>query len=208
MWRKLGKGKGVLSSKNNKPNKNKPGKDLLTLPKPLVLVGMMGAGKTAIGKRLAARLNLPFTDVDLEIEAAAGCLIADFFEDFGEAEFRDGERRVIKRLLGEGIGVLATGGGAFMDPGTRAEIGRHGISIWLKADLGTLWQRVSRRDTRPLLKTPNPRQTLSDLVDARYPVYAEADITVVSTDGPPKAMVDKVVEAVRGYLKEENARHG
>ena len=104
--------------------------------------------------------------------------------------------------------MLATGGGAFMDAGTRAGIARQGISIWLKADLDTLWQRVSRRDTRPLLKTPTPRQTLADLLDARYPVYAEADITVISTDGPPEVMVDKVVAAVRDYLTKENAEDG
>jgi len=211
VWQKLGKGKGLLNSKSNQKNGSEgagaPGVGL-SVPKSLVLVGMMGAGKTAIGRRLATRLDLPFTDVDIEIETAAGCSIADFFEDYGEEEFRDGERRVIKRLLGDGVGVLATGGGAFMDPGTRDEIARQGISIWLKADLETLWQRVNRRDTRPLLKTSNPRQTLSDLLDARYPVYADADITVVSTDGPPEAMVSKVVEAVETFLTEENTEHG
>ncbi len=175
----------------------------LTLPKPLVLVGMMGAGKTAIGKRLAARLNVVFTDVDTEIERAAGCSITDFFQEHGEEEFRDGERRVIKRLLAGPAGVLATGGGAFMDEGTRREIAKHGISIWLKADLETLWRRVIRRDTRPLLRTPNPRETLSKLVDERYPVYAEADITVTSTDGPPGAMVDRILNAVQIFLAKE-----
>jgi len=147
----------------------------LNLAKPLVLVGMMGAGKTAIGKRLAAKLKIPFTDVDLEIEKAAGCSIADFFQDYGEDAFRDGERRVIKRLLSEPIGVLATGGGAFMDEGTRKEISQNGISVWLRADLETLWRRVSR----------------------------DADRTVVSTDGSPEAMVGQVLDAVRDYLNKE-----
>jgi shikimate kinase len=175
----------------------------LNLAKPLVLVGMMGAGKTAIGKRLATKLKIPFTDVDLEIEKAAGCSIADFFQDYGEDEFRDGERRVIKRLLSEPIGVLATGGGAFMDEGTRKEISQNGISVWLRADLETLWRRVSRRDTRPLLRTANPKETLEKLVNERYPVYADADITVVSTDGSPEAMVGQVLDAVRDYLNKE-----
>jgi len=175
----------------------------LNLAKPLVLVGMMGAGKTAIGKRLAAKLKIPFTDVDLEIEKAAGCSIADFFQDYGEDAFRDGERRVIKRLLSEPIGVLATGGGAFMDEGTRKEISQNGISVWLRADLETLWRRVSRRDTRPLLRTANPKETLEKLVNERYPVYADADITVVSTDGSPEAMVGQVLDAVRDYLNKE-----
>lgn len=175
----------------------------LKLAKPLVLVGMMGAGKTVIGKRLAAKLMVPFTDVDLEIEKAAGCSIADFFQNYGEDAFRDGERRVIKRLLNGPVGILATGGGAFMDAGTRKEISQSGISVWLKADLETLWRRVSRRDTRPLLKTSNPKVTLEGLVNQRYPVYAEADITVISTDSPPEEMVGQVLGAVRNYLKKE-----
>ncbi len=175
---------------------------LLELSKPLVLVGLMGAGKTAIGKRLALRLNLPFTDVDQEIEMAAGCSVADFFEKYGEAEFRHGERRVLSRLLGEGAGILATGGGAFMDAGARTEILGQGISIWLKADFETLWKRVCRRETRPLLKTSCPRQTLSQLLVKRYPVYAEADITVVSKDGSLESTVDDVIASVAAILDE------
>lgn len=175
----------------------------LALQKPLVLIGMMGAGKTAIGKRVAERLDVPFRDVDKEIERAAGCSIADFFHHYGEQAFRDGERRVIKRLLAEPVGVLATGGGAFMDADTRRQIAAQAISVWLKADLDTLWRRVKRRDSRPLLKTENPRQTLAGLIDERYPVYAQADITVVSTDGPPDAMVERVIEAVRRFLAGE-----
>ena len=175
----------------------------LNFAKPLVLVGMMGAGKTAIGKRLADRLKVPFTDADFEIEKAAGCSIADFFQEHGEGAFRDGERRVIKRLLRGPVGILATGGGAFMDSGTRKEISQHGISIWFKADLETLWRRLSRRDSRPLLKTENPKATLEKLVNERYPVYADVDITVISTDGPPEAMVGQVLNAVRSYLNNE-----
>jgi shikimate kinase len=174
----------------------------ITLPKHLVLIGMMGAGKTSIGKRLSARLGVPFTDVDAEIEHAAGCSIADFFQDYGEAAFRDGERRVIRRLLAGPVGILATGGGAFMDAGTRREIAANGISIWLNADKETLWRRVKRRDTRPLLKTDDPRATLEKLIDERYPVYRNADITVVSTDGPPEAMVDRIVAAVKKFVRD------
>lgn len=177
---------------------------LRQLSKPLVLVGLMGAGKTAIGKRLALRLDLPFTDVDQEIEMAAGCSVADFFERYGEAEFRQGERRVLSRLLGKGPGVLATGGGAFMDKRTREEISRKGISIWLKADIETLWKRVCRRDTRPLLKTSCPRKTLYQLLLKRYPVYANADITIISKDGPLDVTVDYVVNSLRQFRTKED----
>ena len=172
----------------------------LKLPKPLVFIGMMGAGKTAIGRRVAARLDIPFIDADSEIEAAAGCSISDIFELHGETAFRNGERRVIARLLDGPIQVLATGGGAFIDQGTREVIEKLGISVWLRADFETLWRRVSRRDHRPLLKTENPRETLSALIDQRYPVYAGADITVDSSDGPRDEMVERVIEAVVGYL--------
>ena len=180
--------------------KRKP-RPRLAPPKSLVLVGMMGAGKTAIGRRLAARLDLPFIDADEEIEAAAGCSIADIFAMHGEAAFRDGERRVIERLLLQPVSVLAAGGGAFMDPEVRRAIGRHGISIWLKADVETLWQRVKRRDHRPLLKTENPREALEKLVETRYPVYANADLTVASKDGTLDETVDSVIEAVRQHLE-------
>ena len=172
----------------------------LKLPKPLVFIGMMGAGKTAIGRRVAARLDIPFIDADSEIEAAAGCSISDIFEVHGETAFRNGERRVIGRLLDGPIQVLATGGGAFIDRETRKVIEKLGISVWLRADFETLWRRVSRRDHRPLLKTENPRETLSALIDQRYPVYAGANITVDSSDGPRDEMVERVIEAVVGYL--------
>ena len=179
---------------------------LVELSKTLVLVGLMGAWKTAIGKRLALRLNLPFKDVDQEIEMAAGCSVVDFFEKYGEAEFRHGERRVLSRLLCEGAGILATGGGAFMDADTRTEILEQGISIWLKADIETLWKRVCRRETRPLLKTSCPRQTLSQLLVKRYPVYAEADITIISTDSSLESTVDDVIVNVAAIFDER--RHG
>jgi shikimate kinase len=168
----------------------------------IVLVGLMGAGKSCIGRRLAARLGLDFTDADAEIEAAAGCSIEEIFEHHGEAAFRDGERRVIARLLGGPEQVLATGGGAYMDPRTRAEVREHAISVWLRADLDLLHQRTSRRNTRPLLKRGDPREILHRLMTERYPVYAEADITVVSDDGPPDATVERVYQGIESYLAE------
>lgn len=173
----------------------------LQLTRPLVLVGLMGAGKSAVGRRVAARLDVPFIDADAEIETAAGCTIQEIFDRHGEAAFRDGERRVISRLLTtEPPHVLATGGGAFMDPETRALILEHAISVWLRADLEVLFKRVNRRGHRPLLKTEDPRATLARLIDLRYPVYAEADIIVDSKDGPIEAMVERVIDAVARYL--------
>jgi len=172
----------------------------LNLHRSLVLVGMMGAGKTAVGRRLATVLDLPFIDADEEIEAAAGCPITDIFALHGEAAFRDGERRVIKRLLKQPPCILATGGGAFMDERIRDLIADAGISVWLKADLDTLWQRVRRRGNRPLLNTKNPKQTLEALMQTRYPVYAEADITVESSEGPLDETVKRVVADVKRYL--------
>lgn len=178
-----------------------PSREDPALTRPLVLVGMMGAGKTAIGRRIASRLRLEFIDADSEIEAAAGCSISDIFAQHGEDAFRDGERRVILRLIDGGPRVIATGGGAFMNPETRAAIKSHAISIWLKADFDTLWRRVSRRDNRPMLKTSDPQATLRDLIAKRYPVYAEADIVVESTDGPREATVEKVIEALNDHLE-------
>jgi shikimate kinase len=166
----------------------------------VVLVGLMGAGKTNIGRRLAARLGLPFADADVEIEAAAGETIEEIFQRHGEAVFREGERRVIRRLLDGPVQVLATGGGAYMDPETRARIRERGISIWLRADLDLLVQRVSRRTDRPLLKHGDPRQILAGLMAKRHPVYAEADLTVDSIDGPPEATLQSVLAALRAHL--------
>ena len=172
----------------------------LRIPRTIVLVGLMGAGKSAIGRRLAGRLGLPFVDADREIELAAGCTIDEIFERFGEPAFRDGERRVILRLLGEPVHVLATGGGAFIDPEIRAAVKARGLSVWLKADIELLVRRVSRRTDRPLLKREEPRAVLERLMAVRHPVYAEADITVESADGPPEAMVERVFEAVSTWL--------
>ena len=168
----------------------------LSLPRTVALVGLMGAGKTKIGRRLALRLNLPFFDSDEEIEAAAGETIDEIFSNRGEAAFRDGERRVIGRLLGGPVHVLATGGGAFMDPATRRIIAERGVSIWLRAELDTLFARVSRRSNRPLLKTPDPRAVLAELIERRYPIYAEADITIDSGDGPPDATAARAIAAL------------
>ncbi len=163
----------------------------------IVLVGLMGAGKTSIGRRLAGRLHLDFVDADREIEAAAGCTIEEIFDLHGEAAFRDGERRVIARLLNEPTQVLATGGGAFMAPETRQVIAAHGRSVWLRATLDVLHRRVMRRSNRPLLKRGDPREILSRLIDQRYPIYATADITVDSIDEPHEAMVDKIIAALK-----------
>ena len=162
----------------------------------VVLVGLMGAGKTNIGRRLAARLDLPFFDSDCEIEAAAGETIEEIFRNRGEAVFRDGERRVIARLLDQPTHVLATGGGAFMDPVTRAIIVCRGVSVWLRADIEVLLARVSRRSNRPLLKEGNPRAVLTELIDRRYPVYAETDITIDSGDGPPDLTATRTIAAL------------
>lgn len=161
----------------------------------------MGAGKSCIGRRLAARLGLPFIDADREIEEAAGCAIPEIFARHGEEVFRDGERRVIARLIEENpVHILATGGGAFMDPRTRALIRERAISIWLRAGLDLLHRRVSRRNDRPLLQVENPRERLAELMDQRYPVYAEADITVDSADGPPEVTLDRVIAALESFL--------
>jgi shikimate kinase len=162
----------------------------------IVLVGLMGAGKTSIGRRLAEKLGLPFLDADHEIEVAAGKTIPEIFADHGEADFRDGERRVIARLLEQGRQVLATGGGAFMNAETRERIRQHGVSVWLKADLDVLMKRVSKRGGRPLLANADPEEVMRRLMDERYPVYAEADITVSSTDSQHAAMVNEVVRAL------------
>ena len=167
----------------------------------IVLVGLMGAGKTSVGRRLAHRLDLPFIDADHEIEQAAGCTIEEIFKLYGEAEFRDGERRVMQRLLKGPCIVLATGGGAFMDPDTRAGIAENGISVWLRAELDVLLRRVLRRSDRPLLQQGDPRQTLEQLIDVRYPVYAEANITVDSSDGPHDVVVEKIVSELRHFIK-------
>jgi shikimate kinase len=166
----------------------------------IVLVGMMGAGKSSIGRRLAARVSIPFVDADAEIEAAAGMSIADIFAIHGEPYFRAGEARVIARLLEHGPQVLATGGGAFMSAQTRATLPEKAVSVWLKADLDVLTRRLRRRNDRPLLKTDDPVATLADLLLVRDPIYAEADVTVVSRDVTHDVIVDEIVAAVCGKL--------
>jgi shikimate kinase len=170
-----------------------PGKELALASRSLVLVGLMGAGKSTVGRRLGNALRLPFHDADQEIETAAGCSVSDFFERYGETAFRDGERKVIARLLGGPRHVLATGGGAFMDPTTRALIKKQGLSIWLRADITLLMERVTKRPTRPLLKNGDPRATMERLMAERYPVYAEADITVDSNGGPHDTVVQQIL---------------
>ena len=163
----------------------------------IVLVGMMGSGKSSIGRRLATRLAIPFVDADGEIEAAAGMTIPEIFERHGEPYFRAGEARVIARLLDNGPQVLATGGGAFMNPDTRATIRAKGVSVWLKAEIDILIKRIKRRNDRPMLNTDDPAATLAALVAQRYPVYAEADLTVHSRDVPHDTIVDEIVAALR-----------
>lgn len=171
------------------------------LPRTVVLVGLMGAGKSAIGRRLAARLNLPFRDADTEIEAAAGCSIAEIFARDGEAVFRAVERKIIARLLiEEPPHILATGGGAFMDPETRATTRAHGVSVWLRAELDVLIARTARRTHRPLLNQGDPRDVLGRLMALRYPVYAEADLTVISDERPPDATVEQVIDALEAHF--------
>ena len=162
----------------------------------IVMIGLMGAGKTSIGKRLAARLDMPFSDADQEIEKAAGKTINEIFSENGEAYFRDGERRVIARLLRDGPKVLATGGGAFMNTETRARIAASSFSIWLRADIDTLMARVSRRDNRPLLKADNPRAVMERLIADRYPIYALADLTIDSRDVPHDVMVEEILRTL------------
>jgi shikimate kinase len=170
----------------------------LRLTRTLVLVGLMGAGKTSVGKRIATLLAVPFTDSDARIVEAAGMSIPEIFASLGEAAFRDGERRVIARLLGERPGVLATGGGAFIEPRTRAEISGRATSVWLRADLDLLWDRVRDRPGRPLLQTADPRATLADLDRRRAPIYAEADVIVDSRRGlSHEAMARTVIAAVQ-----------
>lgn len=168
--------------------------------RPIVLIGMMGAGKTTVGRRLAARLGRHFVDSDEEVEKAAGMSIEDIFAAHGEADFRAGEVKVIARLLKESGIVLGTGGGAFMNAETRGLIKDAAVSVWIKADFELLFQRVSRRSNRPLLKTANPRETLQKLIDARYPTYAEADITIISRDVPQDQVASEVIDAIVAHF--------
>ncbi|MEO9901299.1 shikimate kinase [Nisaea sp.] len=168
--------------------------------KSIVLVGLMGAGKSSVGRRLAQRLDMHFVDADREIEDAAGCTISEFFERFGELEFRRGEQRVIQRILSGPPVVLATGGGAFMAEETRTAISENAVSLWLKADIDVLYERVSRRQGRPLLAQKDPKAVLAKLMEERYPVYEEADLWIESRRGPLDATVDQAYDVLMDYF--------
>ena len=187
-----------IRRKKNMPEQNLNTQNALKIigERPVVLIGLMGAGKTSVGRFLARKLSLPFSDADLEIEKAAGMSIAEIFEKHGEEYFRTGEHRVIRRLMGEGAKILATGGGAFMCDRTRELILDEGIAVWLKADIDVLMRRVSRRDTRPLLRAEDPRAVMQSLLDLRYPVYEHAQVTVQSRDVPHDVIVDEIVEGI------------
>ncbi len=168
----------------------------------LIFVGLMGAGKSVIGRLVAQTLGVPFMDTDSEIERVSRMTIAELFAAYGETEFRALETRVIERLLKQGPRVISTGGGAFINDNTRRQIKTGGVSVWLKADLDVLWDRVSRRDHRPLLKTTNPKQTLENLMIQRYPIYAEADLTVMSENVRKEIVANEVLRAVASLAKE------
>ena len=184
------------------PAQASPEADILSAlgARSIVLVGMMGVGKSTIGRRMAARLKLPFVDADTEIEAAAGMTIPEIFERHGEQHFRDGEVRVIARLLEGGPVVLATGGGAFMREETRGRIAAKAISIWLRADHDVIMRRVRRRADRPLLQTADPEGTVTRLLTEREPVYGKANLTIASRDVPHDRIVDECIETLHEYL--------
>lgn len=165
--------------------------------KTIALVGLMGAGKSTVGRRLAEALGLPFHDSDDEIEKAAGLSISDIFSIHGEQEFRRGEKRVIERLVTDRQHVLATGGGAFMNDETRTLLKKHAVTVWLRADLETLWKRVNRKDSRPLLKTENPKDKLRTLLEARQSTYSKADIVIDSCEGPHNQCVQAIMSALK-----------
>jgi len=174
----------------------------------IVLIGMMGAGKTSIGRRLATVLHLPFVDADVEIERAANLSIPEIFSHYGEAHFREGERRVVARLLSSGPAVLATGGGAFICEETRARCREHGVTVWLKADVSVLLERVRKKGNRPLLEKPDPDGVMRQLLAEREPVYALADIAVASREGPHHALVGEIIAALDAHLAKEPALAG
>lgn len=178
------------------------------LDRPIVLVGMMGVGKSRTGRQIAGLLGLPFVDSDEEIEKAAGMTIAEIFERFGEEYFRDGERRVVQRLLEGGRSVIATGGGAVMNEETAAAIWEKTLSIWLRADLDVMVERTARKNDRPLLKDGDSRAILSALLEKRYPVYQKADIVIDSHNGPAKAILSQALEKIRDYLRHEQRKTG
>jgi len=168
---------------------------------PIALVGLMGVGKTTVGRRLAKRMDLPFYDSDDEIEQASGRTVAGYFRDHGEADFRAGEKRVITRILDGTPLILATGGGAFIPDDTRQVLLDNAVTVWLKGDFETIMERVSRKDTRPLLKVADPRARMRELMDARYPIYAKAHITVPISKGPHIRTVNKVIRSLDKYFR-------
>ena len=174
--------------------------EFLSIPKTIVLVGMLGAGKTSIGRRLAKHLGLAFADSDQEVELAANCSIEDIYDLYGEAAFQEVEMRVIKRLLENPVHVLSTGGGAFIHEPTRHLIQAKGISIWIRAAMETILPRVERRDHRPQLKSADKRQKLEDLIEQYYPIYAQADIIVDSDNSTPDAMTARIVQEINRYI--------
>ena len=192
--------KNVKRDYNGMKEKPKRYSASLVLPKTLVLVGMMGAGKSSVGWRLARRLGIPFSDTDQEVEKAAGCSVADIFETWGEKAFRDAERRILKRLLGGPTQVVSTGDGAFFDEENRLLIKENAISLWLRADPEVLYERVIRRDTRPLLFEGDAKQILEEMVERRYPIYAKADLTVESNDDAHEATIERVIESLKNYI--------
>jgi shikimate kinase len=175
------------------------------IDRPIVLVGLMGVGKSTVGRRLARRLGLPFVDSDSEIEEAVGLPAGELFERYGEADYRDGERRLVARLVDGQVRVIATGGGVFVDPRTRALLNDQTITVWLDAPIDVLAERTGRRDTRPLLKTPDPKLTLEQLAAIERLAYAEAHIHVRSGDGPHKEVVERIVEAIDEHIAKRNA---
>ena len=175
---------------------------------PIALVGLMGVGKTTVGRRLSKRLGVPFYDSDEEIEQASGRTVAGYFRDHGEADFRAGERRVIERILDGRPLILATGGGAFIPPATREILQARAITVWLKGDFETIMERVSRKDTRPLLQVPDPRGRMRELMDERYPIYAQAHVTVPIAKGPHIRTVNKVLRYLDKHIKENRLGRG
>jgi shikimate kinase len=175
------------------------------LDQPVVLVGLMGVGKSTVGRRLAKRLGLPFVDSDSEIEDAAGYTAAEMFERYGEQDFRDGERRLVARLIDGEIRVIATGGGAYVDARTRQLLNERAITVWLDAPVDVLAQRTARRDTRPLLKNGDPKDTLERLADERRPSYQQAHIHVKSGDGAHRDVVDAIIQALEEHLSKRSA---
>ena len=188
-----------MNNAHRSPNPEAIAEIAARIDRPLVLVGLMGVGKSTIGRRLANALDCKFVDADEEIERAADRSVSEIFEEHGEAYFRDGERRVIARLMEEGHGVIATGGGAFVDAETRELVLEQGIAIWLDCDLDTLVERTSRKNTRPLLKTGDPREILFNLKEQRSPAYSQAQIHVVTDDGPHEATVARILQELAAW---------